>query len=341
MAPHRAPTAAALAALMCALLAVAVAGARAQELSTSYYDGSCPHVYDTVRRVVQEARVADPRIPASLLRLHFHDCFVNGCDGSLLLDETPTMPSEMGAPANNGSARGFTVVDDIKAALESACPGVVSCADILALAAEVSVELAGGPYWRVMLGRRDGMAANLEGARNLPSPKDPLHLLKRKFADLGLDDTDFVALQGAHTIGRAQCKSFQGRLYNFSGTEQPDPTLDQEYLAALRQRCPAAASDDNDDECLNNLDPSSPDTFDNGYYATVLGNRGLLRSDQVMVSAPEEGAASTAPIVGRFAASQAEFFRSFATAMIRMGNIAPLTGSMGEVRRNCRVVNGN
>ncbi|KAL6596010.1 hypothetical protein ACP70R_047374 [Stipagrostis hirtigluma subsp. patula] len=343
MAPHRPPTRPpAVAALMCALLAAAaaVASTRAQELSPAYYDGSCPHVYDTVRRVVQEARVADPRIPASLLRLHFHDCFVNGCDGSLLLDETPTMASEMSVPANNGSARGFTVVDDIKAALEIACPGVVSCADILALAAEVSVELAGGPYWRVMLGRRDGMAANLDGARNLPSPKDPLHVLKRKFADLGLDDTDFVALQGAHTIGRAHCKSFQGRLYNFSGTEQPDPTLDREYLAALRQRCPAAASDD-DDECLSNLDRGSPDTFDNSYYADVLANRGLLRSDQVMVSAPEEGAASTAPIVGRFAASQAEFFRSFATAMIKMGNIAPLTGNMGEVRRNCRVVNGN
>lgn len=58
-----------------------------------------------------------------------------------------------------------------------------------------------------------------------------------------------------------------------------------------------------------------------------------------MLSAPEEGAASTAPIVERFADSQAEFFQSFATAMIKMGNIAPLTGGAGEVRRDCRVVN--
>ena len=55
----------------------ALGGARAQELSPGYYDASCPHVYDTVRRVIQEARTADPRILASLLRLHFHDCFVN------------------------------------------------------------------------------------------------------------------------------------------------------------------------------------------------------------------------------------------------------------------------
>jgi peroxidase len=93
--------------------------------------------------------------------------------------------------------------------------------------------------------------------------------------------------------------------------------------------------------CLNNLDPLTPDTFDNSYYANIQGNRGLLRSDQALLSAPEEGAASTAPIVGRFADSQADFFQSFATAMIKMGNIAPLTGSMGEVRRNCRAVNGN
>ena len=142
---------------------------------------------------------------------------------------------------------------------------------------------------------------------------------------------------GAHTIGRAQCQSIQDRLYNFSGTEQADPTLDRAYLAALRQRCPAAAGGDGTG--LNDLDLATPDMFDNSYYANIRCNRGLLRSDQAMLSAPKEGAESTAPIVERFANSQARFFQSFATAMIKMGNIAPLTGSMGEVRRNCRVVN--
>ncbi|GJN08545.1 hypothetical protein PR202_ga26479 [Eleusine coracana subsp. coracana] len=117
---------------LCALLCLAaLGGARAQQLNPAYYDESCPNLYDTTRRVIQEARAGDPRILASLLRLHFHDCFVNGCDGSLLLDETPTMASEKAAAPNDRSARGFPVVDDIKAALEKACPGVVSCADIL------------------------------------------------------------------------------------------------------------------------------------------------------------------------------------------------------------------
>ncbi|XP_051230826.1 peroxidase A2 [Lolium perenne] len=323
---------------VCALLAASLHGAGAQQqLSSSYYDDSCPNVYGTVRRVVQQARAADPRILASLIRLQFHDCFVNGCDGSLLLDDSPTINSEKNALPNTNSARGFPVLDDIKAALENACPGIVSCADILVLAAEVSVDLAGGPSWRVTLGRRDGTTASFDGANNLPAPTEDLDVLRQKFAAVGLGDADFVALQGAHTIGRAQCRFIQDRLDNFSGTGQPDPTLDGAYLNTLRGSCPASAGTGNTH--LNNLDPATPDAFDNSYYANIVRNRGLLRSDQVMLSAPGGAAATTAPIVRRFAGSQEEFFRSFARAMVKMGNIAPLTGSMGEVRRNCRVVN--
>ena len=64
----------------CALL-LALAGAASAgggvALSSAFYDASCPGAHDVVRRVVQDARVSDPRIPASLIRLHFHDCFVN------------------------------------------------------------------------------------------------------------------------------------------------------------------------------------------------------------------------------------------------------------------------
>jgi peroxidase len=62
--------------LAAALVLVLSSGVRAG-LSPSHYDGSCPSTRDTVRRVIQDARVADARIPASLIRLHFHDCFVN------------------------------------------------------------------------------------------------------------------------------------------------------------------------------------------------------------------------------------------------------------------------
>jgi peroxidase len=61
-----------------------------------------------------------------------------GCDASVLLDDTKSFVGEKTAIPNNNSIRGFDVVDDIKAKLEEACPGVVSCADILALAARDS-----------------------------------------------------------------------------------------------------------------------------------------------------------------------------------------------------------
>ncbi|XP_048568422.1 peroxidase 2-like [Triticum urartu] len=279
-------------------------------LSSSFYDDSCPGAGDIVRRVIQKARVADARIPASLIRLHFHDCFVQGCDGSLLLDnDLPAIMTEKEVPANDRSARGFKVVDDIKRALENACPGIVSCADILALASEISVELAGGPRWSVPLGRRDGTTTNIESANNLPSPFDSLETLQEKFKNLGLDDTDLVALQGAHTFGRAQCQFTQ-------------------------RNCSAGQ----DDETLVNLDTVTPDVFDNKYYGNLLRGRAPLPSDQVMLSDPV-AAATTARIVRRFSGSQKDFFKNFAASMVKMGNISPLTGRAGEIRNNCRRVN--
>lgn len=63
---------------------------------------------------------------------------LQGCDGSILLDDDSTFIGEKTALANNNSARGFDLVDDIKAKVEKTCPGVVSCADILAIAARDS-----------------------------------------------------------------------------------------------------------------------------------------------------------------------------------------------------------
>jgi peroxidase len=68
-------------------------------------------------------------------------CTWKGCDGSILLDDAPGIRSEKNAGPNANSARGFDVIDAIKADVEAECPGVVSCADILALAARDAVVL--------------------------------------------------------------------------------------------------------------------------------------------------------------------------------------------------------
>lgn len=41
------------------------------------YQTSCPEVEAIVFARVEEAVLEEPRMAASLLRLHFHDCFVN------------------------------------------------------------------------------------------------------------------------------------------------------------------------------------------------------------------------------------------------------------------------
>lgn len=68
--------------------------------------------------------------------------YVQGCDASLLLNGTD---SEKTATPNL-STEGYEVIDNIKTALEKACPRVVSCADVLALAAQISVSLVCSVY---------------------------------------------------------------------------------------------------------------------------------------------------------------------------------------------------
>ncbi|GJV13954.1 peroxidase 4 [Tanacetum coccineum] len=116
-------------------------GVASAQLSPNFYSRSCPNVISVVKSAVQSAISRETRMGASLLRLHFHDCFVNGCDGSVLLDDTSSFTGEKNATANFQSARGFDVVDNIKSAVERACPGVVSCADILAISARDSVQI--------------------------------------------------------------------------------------------------------------------------------------------------------------------------------------------------------
>ncbi|KHN36076.1 Peroxidase 72 [Glycine soja] len=269
---------------------------------------------------------------ASLLRLHFHDCFVKGCDASVLLDSSGTIISEKRSNPNRDSARGFEVIDEIKSALEKECPHTVSCADILALAARDSTVLTGGPSWGVPLGRRDSLGASISGSNNnIPAPNNTFQTILTKFKLKGLDIVDLVALSGSHTIGNSRCTSFRQRLYNQTGNGKADFTLDQVYAAELRTRCPRSGGDQN----LFVLDFVTPIKFDNFYYKNLLANKGLLSSDEILLTKNKV----SADLVKQYAENNDIFFEQFAKSMVKMGNITPLTGSRGEIRKNCRRIN--
>nr|XP_009794792.1 PREDICTED: peroxidase 52-like [Nicotiana sylvestris] len=124
-------------------------------------------------------------------------CYIEGCDGSLLLDDTSSFTGEKRAAPNVNSARGFEVIDNIKSAVEKVCPGVVSCADILAVTARDSVVILGGPNWNVKLGRRDSRTASQSAANSgIPPATSNLNRLISSFSAVGLSTKDMVALSG-------------------------------------------------------------------------------------------------------------------------------------------------
>ncbi|KAL7247205.1 hypothetical protein ACSBR2_002174 [Camellia fascicularis] len=297
------------------------------QLSTNFYSKTCPKLLDTAKSVVKYAVSKERRMGASLLRLHFHDCFVNGCDGSILLDDTSSFTGEKTAGPNNNSVRGFNVINDIKSKVEGICPGVVSCADIVAIAARDSVEVLGGPTWEVKLGRRDSKTASFSAANSgvIPPPFSTLNNLINRFQAVGLSTKDMVALSGAHTIGQARCILFRTRIYN-------ETNIDSSFAKKMQGSCPfPSGSGDNN---LAPLDLESPTVFDNEYYKNLINQKGLLHSDQILHSG-----GSTDSLVEKYSQSSNTFNSDFTAAMVKMGDISPLTGSKGEIRKKCWKVN--
>ncbi|OMO73063.1 Plant peroxidase [Corchorus olitorius] len=254
--------------------------------------------------------------------------FLQGCDGSLLLDDTPNMLGEKLSLSNIDSLRSFEVVDEIKEALEKACPGTVSCADIVIMAARDAVALTGGPDWVVRLGRKDSLTASQEDSDNImPSPRANASFLIDLFSQFNLSVKDLVALSGSHSIGEARCFSIMFRLYNQSGSGKPDPALEPCYREKLDRLCPIGG----DENVTGDLD-ATPRVFDNRYFKDLVAGKGFLNSDQTLYTFPQ-----TREYVKVFSEDQDEFFNAFVEGMLKMGDLH--SGRPGEIRTNCRVVN--
>lgn len=300
-------------------------------LKIGFYHRSCPAAETIVRKAVKKAISMNPGTAASLIRMHFHDCFVRGCDASVLLKSTPGNPAERDHPANNPSLQGFEVIDEAKAQLEAVCPKTVSCADIIAFAARDSAYTAGRIYYQVPSGRRDGRVSLLpEVTDNLPPPSLNAQQLIDNFARKGLSADEMVTLSGAHSIGVSHCSSFSSRIY----PPTQDPTLNKRYAALLRTKCPAPSNGTNRFDPTVPLETLTPTRLDNKYYQELTRYRGLLASDETLFTSP-----STRGMVLNNAMYGHAWAYKFKKAMVRMGSIGVLTGAQGEIRNICSKVN--
>ncbi|CAN6206813.1 unnamed protein product [Urochloa humidicola] len=320
-----------LATVAVAALALMAASAAAQ-LSQSYYASACPNVETLVRGAVAQKLQETFNAAPGTLRLFFHDCFIRGCDASVLLSGPDDEHSA--GPDTTLSPDALDLITRAKAAVDAdaQCANKVSCADILALAARDVVSQTGGPYYQVELGRLDGKVGTRAVVKHsLPGAGFDLDQLNKLFAANGLTQTDMIALSGGHTIGVTHCDKFVRRLYPFKGSRGgAGPPMNLSFLRQMRQTCPLNYTP----SAFAMLDAVTPRKFDNGYYQTLQQMKGLLASDQVLFADRRSRAT-----VNYFAANQTAFFDAFVAAMAKLGRVGVKTGSDGEIRRVCTKVN--
>ena len=145
-----------------------------RQLSLNYYAKSCPQLEQLVGSVTSQQFKQSPVSAPATIRLLFHDCFVGvrpipcmnpsndfldsnnfepitqnvsgvqGCDASILIASKGGSKelAEKDAEDNRDlKVEGFETVRKAKEVVEKKCPGVVSCADILVIAARDYVHL--------------------------------------------------------------------------------------------------------------------------------------------------------------------------------------------------------
>ncbi|KAJ9673137.1 hypothetical protein PVL29_026425 [Vitis rotundifolia] len=209
-------------------------------LSFTHYLNTCPDVEGIIQNKVRAWVKKDYTLAASIIRLHFHDCAVRGCDASILLNHAG---SERSAEASK-TLRGFQVIEEIKAEVEKRCPGRVSCADILTAAARDATVLIGGPFWEVPFGRKDGKVSIAREANRVPQGQENVTDLIQFFQARGLTILDL-----------------------------PDPSLNATYLRVLKGKCGRMYN-------YVDLDGTTPRKFDTEYYKNLGKKMGLLSTDQ-------------------------------------------------------------
>ncbi|OEL33832.1 Peroxidase 2 [Dichanthelium oligosanthes] len=318
--------------------------AEASSLKLGYYKKTCRGWENVVKYHVAKAIKANRGVGAALVRLIFHDCFVRGCDASVLLDPTPWNPhTEKTAPINIGLA-GFELIDEIKAALEERCPGTVSCSDIVVFAARDASSLLsnGHVHFDPPAGRLDGtVSLAADAQRDLPDSTFTIGELIRNFRRKNFTIEELVILSGAHAVGVGHCSSFRGRL------TAPPSQIVPEYRNLLSAKCAAGP----DPVVPNNVRDENPAAvaasfpsfvkklrkfsfLDNSYYHNNQARIVTFNSDWQLLTEKEARGH-----VKEYADNGTLWDEDFSEALVKLSKLPMPPHSKGEIRKHCRVVN--
>lgn len=338
-------TKAAAVAVVLVMAAAMAAEAMGGELKVGYYEKSCKGVENVVKYHVAKAIKANRKNGAALVRLIFHDCFVRGCDASVLLDPTPENPStEKTAPINIGLAA-FELIDEIKAAVEERCPGTVSCSDILIYAAHDASSLLSNGHvtFPVLAGRLDGVHSHAaEAQQDLPDSTFTIAQLIHNFARKNFTVEELVILSGAHAVGVGHCSSLRARL-----TAPPTQILPA-YRGLLARKCAAGPDPlvpnnirDEDKAAVAAAIPGFVpklrkvnDFLDNSYYHNNLARIVTFNSDWELLTEKE-----ALGHVKEYAENGTLWDEDFSDSLVKLSKLPMPHGSQGEIRKQCRYVN--
>ncbi|PIN25897.1 Peroxidase [Handroanthus impetiginosus] len=176
--------------------------------------------------------------------MHFHDCFVQSCDGCILIDGDNTEKTV----GPNRLLRGYEVIDDAKKQLETVWRVPWS-------------RLAGGPGWAVPTERRDGRVSLVSDTLNLLGFTDSIDVQKQKFQ-------------------AKACQSFRYKLYNFTSSGGADPSINPAFLVTLQSLCPTDGDVGLDNDGENRFNKSFFATLGDG--RGILESDQKLWTDELM-----------------------------------------------------------
>ncbi|CAM0958199.1 unnamed protein product [Alopecurus aequalis] len=262
--------------------------------------GYTDKIRDAVRGVVVENK---RDVAPGLVRLLFHDCFVTGCDGSVLLESTPKNPrgtTEKNAPKND-HLRGMELLQEIRDAIfKAADKKNVSCADAIVFGArEATFLLSNGKieYPIDGPGRKDGVISSKQDAENtLPGATDNFEKLKRSFLAKDFTVGELVALSATHSVGVCHKPSFVDRL-NLALSTPEVHQIDPDYQKVIIEESanandnvafknnlrdmgkPAVDSSRFEEKANEKVDMTAANVLDSSYYSFNLQNMVRFTSD--------------------------------------------------------------